>query len=150
MLERAYSALKNPKILHWWIKIMYLLLILACILVLFWGGFDILPGLYKALTNSSDLFSIVFALMAGLGTLSLLVIMYAVVYTLAGAQKDFEQLGSVMKLAIRVLGNEKTARRWLDHSTPSLGSKTPREILRTPRGEEMIRNELMRIEYGMF
>ena len=150
MLSHAYHALKNPK-MHWGIKIMSLLLILACVLGLFWGGFDLLPDTYAALINSSDLFfSVAIALLAGAGVLSFVLLMYAAVDTLAGAQKDFEQLEPVMKLAIRALGSEKTARRWLDHSIPSLGSKTPREILRTPGGEEMIKEELTRIEYGMF
>lgn len=60
------------------------------------------------------------------------------------------RLALVLAAAEDVLGSREKARRWLSKPNRALGGKVPEALLADEYGAELVREELSRIEYGVF
>jgi putative toxin-antitoxin system antitoxin component (TIGR02293 family) len=67
-----------------------------------------------------------------------------------GERLKLEMLSSVRDLAITTFSSEKAATRWLKTPRPSLGDKTPLQLLDSVPGYERVKSELIGHVYGMF
>jgi putative toxin-antitoxin system antitoxin component (TIGR02293 family) len=59
-------------------------------------------------------------------------------------------LASLQDIAERVFGSADIARDWLARPNPALGNQIPNELLKTPDGEKVVYELLMRIDYGVY
>jgi len=57
---------------------------------------------------------------------------------------------SLYKYGIEVFGNEEKFIAWLEIKNIALGGKKPKEMLDTNLNIELVKDELIRIEYGIF
>ena len=64
------------------------------------------------------------------------------------AEKILMMVGLYQK-GIEVFGSSQKFVNWLDANNISLGSKKPKDFLKTSQGIELINDELLRIEYGV-
>lgn len=61
-----------------------------------------------------------------------------------------EMLRRVLDEAVRVLGGDEAARRWLTTPIASLDSRRPIDHLRSIQGYERVKTTLVKIEYGTY
>lgn len=61
-----------------------------------------------------------------------------------------EMLQRVFDEAVRVLGSEEAAKRWLGAPIASLDSRRPIDHLDSIEGYERVKTTLVKIEYGMY
>ena len=67
-----------------------------------------------------------------------------------------EESDRVLRLALviadaeDVLGSREKAQRWLSKPSRALANKTPESLLATEYGAQLVREELSRIEHGVF
>ena len=59
-----------------------------------------------------------------------------------------DRVAQVFKRSIDVFGNAETAREWMSTRVPSLGDRTPLELLDSSAGYQMVLNTIGRIAYG--
>lgn len=66
------------------------------------------------------------------------------------SKKRYSDAAAVVCQAIRVLGSEDDAERWL--ATPAIGldSRRPVELLSSPEGNELVRTLLTRMDYCVY
>ena len=60
------------------------------------------------------------------------------------------RLARILARATEVLEGPDKARAWLVQPSVALGDRSPLELLRTDIGTELVQNELVKIDYGMF
>jgi putative toxin-antitoxin system antitoxin component (TIGR02293 family) len=60
------------------------------------------------------------------------------------------ELAELAAYGLEVFDNQEQFLRWLNEPIKALGGKAPVNLLDTRFGVEMVRNELGRIEYGVF
>ncbi len=60
------------------------------------------------------------------------------------------RLARVLARATEVLEGSDKAKAWLTEPNAALGGCKPVELLRTDVGTEVVLNELVKIDYGMF
>jgi putative toxin-antitoxin system antitoxin component (TIGR02293 family) len=60
------------------------------------------------------------------------------------------RLALVISDADEVLGSREKAQRWLSKPNRALGGETPESLLATEYGAQLVREELSRIEHGVF
>lgn len=58
--------------------------------------------------------------------------------------------GQILALAERILGSRRLAEKWLNQSAPSLHREVPCGLLGTQAGASMVKDLLIRIEYGVY
>lgn len=61
-----------------------------------------------------------------------------------------EMLSNTLNEALRIMGDEAKARRWLNSAVVSLGGLRPIDHLDSIEGYERVRESLTKIEYGMY
>jgi putative toxin-antitoxin system antitoxin component (TIGR02293 family) len=59
------------------------------------------------------------------------------------------RLNVVLNQAIRVFENEADARVWLEQTSFALGNVTPKSLLNTDGGMELVLSELGRMDFGL-
>lgn len=69
--------------------------------------------------------------------------------TLKQHKKHVENLIKVQKRSIEVFDRPELAEGWLKSPVLALGNVTPRELMISDKGIEMVLNELVRIEHGV-
>jgi putative toxin-antitoxin system antitoxin component (TIGR02293 family) len=60
------------------------------------------------------------------------------------------EIAIVYKKGIEVFNNAEQFNYWLSHTSIALGNKTPKSFLDTNRGLQFIKEELHRIEHGIY
>jgi putative toxin-antitoxin system antitoxin component (TIGR02293 family) len=65
------------------------------------------------------------------------------------SEKIYELL-MLYKFGIEVFGSEHTFHQWMDTTNPSLGGSTPKSLLDSNIGTNLIKQELGRIQHGIF
>lgn len=58
--------------------------------------------------------------------------------------------GQILALAERILGTRRLAEKWLNQAAPSLCGEMPCGLLGTQAGASIVKDLLIRIEYGVY
>ncbi len=64
--------------------------------------------------------------------------------------KRVQQVSEILFQATMVLGSVAAADAWVTRKAIGLDNKTPLEIMMTPEGSLALRDQLVRIEYGVY
>ncbi len=60
------------------------------------------------------------------------------------------RVARILEDAARIFGSEEKASRWLNAAHPAFGDAVPVELLDSDAGAQLVRDELVRIDYGDF
>jgi putative toxin-antitoxin system antitoxin component (TIGR02293 family) len=60
------------------------------------------------------------------------------------------KFAEILARAIKVLGSQEQAERWLDQPATGLNRQRPVDLLRTQTGTELVEEFLERLEYGVY
>jgi putative toxin-antitoxin system antitoxin component (TIGR02293 family) len=55
-----------------------------------------------------------------------------------------------LRLAAKIMGGEDEAKRWMAKHVMGLSGQRPVDLLRSAEGAQMVRDFLMRLEYGVY
>ena len=64
--------------------------------------------------------------------------------------ENFDLPADIGDLAIRVLGSADLAKEWLEKPALALDGRIPRDLLSSASGTQLVRELLLRIEYGVY
>jgi putative toxin-antitoxin system antitoxin component (TIGR02293 family) len=64
--------------------------------------------------------------------------------------KRVQQVSEILFQATMVLGSVAAADAWVTRKAIGLDNKTPLEMMMTPEGSLALRDQLVRIEYGVY
>jgi len=57
---------------------------------------------------------------------------------------------TTLRLATKIMGGEDEAKRWMVKQVMGLSGQRPIDLLRSAEGTRMVRDFLMRLEYGVY
>ena len=66
------------------------------------------------------------------------------------SESDAERVLKIFKYADDVFGNRRKAQHWLREPCRAIGNVVPLDLLESDAGSEIVREELVRIEYGIY
>lgn len=66
------------------------------------------------------------------------------------SEKDAERVLKIFVHADEVFGDRRKAQRWLREPCRAIGNTIPLSLLQSDEGSEIVREELHRIEYGIY
>jgi hypothetical protein len=64
------------------------------------------------------------------------------------SEDDVSTESEIEELATNLMGNRESARRWLQTPNRYLGGKSPRDVLDTDEGRQLVEESLYTLEYG--
>jgi putative toxin-antitoxin system antitoxin component (TIGR02293 family) len=66
------------------------------------------------------------------------------------SEKDAERVLAIFEHADEVFGNRRKAQRWLHEPCRAIDNIIPLDLLESDAGSEIVREELVRIEHGIY
>jgi putative toxin-antitoxin system antitoxin component (TIGR02293 family) len=65
-------------------------------------------------------------------------------------EKDVARIVDIFEFADQVFGNRQKAQRWLREPCRAMDNVVPLDLLQSSEGAELVRDELLRIEHGIY